>query len=255
MPRWARLAAPGRMTPLPPPTIAAIDEVWCGAQNGGTVISPRTGRQVPGDRVDRGDLDRRRRVQRRQDRRQPLGQHRLARSRRAEQGQVVPARRADLHRQPRLRLAEHLRQVQLLGQCEARAGAGPGGGSGSGGQRRRRAAAQPDDHLERGCSRRSPGRRAPGRPPRRSARRPPRCRRPAAAATTAGRTPGTGRSRPSRPSSARNIFPASAVGRHRLGGGEDGDRDGQVKARSALGQGGGREADGDLRVRPGSPRC
>jgi hypothetical protein len=33
------------MTPLPPPTIAAIDEVWCGAQNGGMVISP-----VPGAR-------------------------------------------------------------------------------------------------------------------------------------------------------------------------------------------------------------
>ena len=33
---------------------------------------------------------------------------------------------------------------------------------------------------------------------------------PASAATTAGSTPGTGRSRPSRPSSARNIFPASA---------------------------------------------
>ena len=53
---------------------------------------------------------------------------------------------------------------------------------------------------------------------------------PRAAATTAGSTPGTGRSRPSRPSSARNIFPASALPGHRLGGGQDGHGDGQVEA-------------------------
>ena len=38
-PRWAREAAPGRITPLPPPTIAALVAVWCGAQNGGAVSS------------------------------------------------------------------------------------------------------------------------------------------------------------------------------------------------------------------------
>ena len=38
-PRWARLTAPGRAIPLPPPTIAATLEVWCGATNGGRVIS------------------------------------------------------------------------------------------------------------------------------------------------------------------------------------------------------------------------
>ena len=37
-PLCARLASPGR-GPGPPPTIAAIDALWCGARNGGRVIS------------------------------------------------------------------------------------------------------------------------------------------------------------------------------------------------------------------------
>jgi hypothetical protein len=32
-PLWARLISPG-FAPLPPPTIAAIDAVWCGSRNG-----------------------------------------------------------------------------------------------------------------------------------------------------------------------------------------------------------------------------
>ena len=38
-PRCARLTAPGRAIPEPPPTSAATLEVWCGATNGGLVIS------------------------------------------------------------------------------------------------------------------------------------------------------------------------------------------------------------------------
>ena len=73
---------------------------------------------------------------------------------------------------------------------------------------------------------------------------------PASAAATAGRTPGTGRSLPSRPSSARNIVLRRRGQRHRVGGGQDGDRDGQVEAAAALRQGRRGQADGDLRVRP-----
>ena len=47
IPMCARLTAPGRITPAPPPTIAAFDDVWCGAQNGGTVQQPRPRRQLP----------------------------------------------------------------------------------------------------------------------------------------------------------------------------------------------------------------
>ena len=47
IPRCARLAAPGRISPDPPPTIAAFDDVWCGAQNGGTVTRPSPGFSAP----------------------------------------------------------------------------------------------------------------------------------------------------------------------------------------------------------------
>ena len=146
IPWWARLAAPGRMH-----AAAAADDrghgrgvVRCAERRDGH--QPGAWCQAPGDGVDRGDLDRRRHLQ----------GGRIVGSRSAsivlpapggpEQGQVVPARRADLHRQPRLRLAEHLRQVQLLGHGER--GHRPRRRLRNGGRRRRRAAAQPDDHLE-----------------------------------------------------------------------------------------------------------
>jgi len=47
MPWCASDAWPGRITPVPPPTIAAMDAVWCGAQNGGVVISPDPGGSRP----------------------------------------------------------------------------------------------------------------------------------------------------------------------------------------------------------------
>ena len=45
-PRCARLASPGR-GPRPPPTIAGADAVWCGARNGGVVISGCSGGRSP----------------------------------------------------------------------------------------------------------------------------------------------------------------------------------------------------------------
>ena len=232
IPRCARLrGARADDTPLPPPTMAAIDDVWCGAQNGGTRQQPGARRQAPGDRVDRGDLERRRRLQRRQDRRQPLGQHRLARSGRAEQGQVMPAGRADLRRQPRLRLAEHLRQVQFLGQCEARvAGAGPAAA-----RERRRSAGGGPPRSQTITSVRllapttwTPGTRAASAT--------------FCAATTTvsdarlgrdhrGQYPGHRAQPPVQAQFGQEHLPGQRGRRHRLGRGEDGHRDGQVKAR------------------------
>ena len=80
-PRCARLTAPGRAIPVPPPTSAATLEVWCGATNGGRVISGVSPRQHPGHRVDGGDLERLAVGQRRQQSRKPLGQHRFPDSR------------------------------------------------------------------------------------------------------------------------------------------------------------------------------
>ncbi len=45
-PRWARLASPGR-SPGPPPTIAAVEALWCGARNGGSAISGCSGGSSP----------------------------------------------------------------------------------------------------------------------------------------------------------------------------------------------------------------
>ena len=42
----------------PPPTIAAIDALWCGARKGGSRTSGRLGREQPGDRVDARHLER-----------------------------------------------------------------------------------------------------------------------------------------------------------------------------------------------------
>ena len=58
-PRWARHRAPGRICPEPPPISAAIVAEWCGASKGGRAISGASGGSVPGDRVDRGHLERR----------------------------------------------------------------------------------------------------------------------------------------------------------------------------------------------------
>ena len=56
-PRCARLASPGRM-PGPPPTIAAVDALWCGARK--AAARPAAARRdEPGDRVDPRHLERR----------------------------------------------------------------------------------------------------------------------------------------------------------------------------------------------------
>ena len=46
-PRWARLTAPGLASPEPPPISAASELVWCGAMNGGAVISGVSGASRP----------------------------------------------------------------------------------------------------------------------------------------------------------------------------------------------------------------
>ena len=67
--------------------------------------------QGSGHRVDGRDFQRGVGIQARQDGRDALGQHGLARSRGPQQGQVMPARRADLGGTAGQGLAEHLAQV------------------------------------------------------------------------------------------------------------------------------------------------
>src|SRR5262249_38116936 len=89
-PRWASDAEPGRIIPLPPPTIAALVAVWCGARKGGSVSSETWGGSAPRHRVNGRDFQRGCSVETRQNCGNPFSQHRLARARRPEQRQVMP---------------------------------------------------------------------------------------------------------------------------------------------------------------------
>ena len=109
-PRCARLASPGP-GPAPPPTIAAAEAPWCGARNGGARMSGCPAASRPGDGVDARHLERRLAVERRQDARQPPGEHRLARAGRACEQQVVLARGGELERSPCALLAAHVGEV------------------------------------------------------------------------------------------------------------------------------------------------
>ena len=110
-PRCARLTSPGRAG-RPPPTIAAIDALWCGARNGGSRTSGCSGREQPGDGVDARHLERLVRLERRQEPRQAAGEHRLARARRAGEQQVVAAGGRELERPPGALLAADVGEVR-----------------------------------------------------------------------------------------------------------------------------------------------
>ena len=68
-------------------------------------------RQQTGDRMDARHLERRLRVERREDAGQPPREHRLARARRPAEQQVVPAGCGDLERAPRALVPSHVREV------------------------------------------------------------------------------------------------------------------------------------------------
>ena len=98
---------------------AAADErdgsTRCGAARG-TAASVRSAETAvrPGGRVDARDFERVVAVERRQDRRQPAGEHRLADARRADQQQVVTAGRRDRERATRVGEAAHVGEVEGL---------------------------------------------------------------------------------------------------------------------------------------------
>ena len=69
------------------------------------------GRKDAGDRVDAHHLERLARLERRQDRGQPSAEHRLPRSRRAGEQQVVAAGRRELERTSRALLAAHVGEI------------------------------------------------------------------------------------------------------------------------------------------------
>ena len=109
-PLCASEISPGR-TVGPPPTSPADDTVWWGARNGRAPTSAEPPSR-PADRVHHRRLQRLVEAERRQDPRQPRGEHRLAGARRADEQQVVAARGGDLQRAPRDLLPAHVGQVR-----------------------------------------------------------------------------------------------------------------------------------------------
>ena len=111
MPLWARLISPGRSCCDPPPTSPMVDEVWCGARNGGREDeTARREAQAAGGVGHRGG-ERLLAVERGQQAGQALGEHRLAAARRADEEQVMTAGRRHLQGVPRHRLAAHVGEV------------------------------------------------------------------------------------------------------------------------------------------------
>jgi hypothetical protein len=68
-----------------------------------------------GDGLDSGHLEGFVGIERREDRREPAGEHRLAGTRRPRQHEVVRTRGRDLERDPRGREAAHVDEVERLG--------------------------------------------------------------------------------------------------------------------------------------------
>ena len=82
-------------------------------------VGQRAAGQMAGDRMDHRDFQQFARVQRRQDRRQALGEHRLAGARRAAHQQVVAASRRHFERALGAFLAADVAHVGQTGDCGA----------------------------------------------------------------------------------------------------------------------------------------
>ena len=217
--------SPGRRNVDPPPRSPASETEWCGARNGPERQHASLPEQ-PGDRVELGRLERLFARELRQDRREPPRQHRLARAGRADHEQVVTARRGDLERPPRLRLAAHLGEVDRrpLRRPRSRSARRRRAPRSRGGTRpRRRAWRAPTTRSDLDLGR------LDARSPRARRRRSSPAR---AAAIATERIPGVGSSSPLSDSSPANAKPTTARRGHLRGGGEHAHRDREVEARA-----------------------
>ena len=240
-PPWLRLISPGRSVAEPPPTRRdGRGRVVRRAERRRGDQAARRHRQ-PGGRVNHRGRQRLGPVERREQARQPLGEHRLARPGRADHQQVVAAGGGDLQRPAGHGLAADVGEVGQRRRFGRRRG-GPGS-SGHGaspvsasddlGQRRG------DAHVALG------GARAP-----RQLRRRGTTTSTSPSTATIGATPGTRRSVPSRPSSPRNASSSDERLGHLAGCDEDADGDRQVEAGTDLARARRRQVDRDALVRP-----
>ena len=205
-PWWASVTSPGAGW-APPPTRPDGEIVWCGARNGRAVDEPAA-RVQAGDRVDARDLDRLGAAERRQDRRDPAREHRLARARRAVEEEVVAAGRGDDDRRQQRVVAADVGEV---GRVDA--AASPALRRELGQRRDLRRAGEDVDGVVQASRRRSPRspRRAPPRAPATPAPSPAAIPCAAAPCATAS-APRIGRSSPVSDSSPASAQSATASG-------------------------------------------
>ena len=112
-PWWASEISPGAGG-LPPPTMPASLMVWCGERNGRRRQQRLVRLQPAHGAVDARRLQALGRRQRRQDRRQPLGQHRLAGPGRADHQDVVAPAGGDHEGALGELLAAHVGEVDVV---------------------------------------------------------------------------------------------------------------------------------------------
>ena len=205
------------------------------------MISGRSGDEHAGDRVDPHHLERLARLERRQDRRQPASEHRLARSGRAGEQKVVTAGGGELERAAGALLAADVGQVGRIGlrrlvgrlgrrrtQLAAQVARRPRRGAATGtASTPPSSASQADSGAQR--IRSSPARRAPS----------------ATANAPAHRSHATVQ----RELADRGVL-GEPLGRDLPRGGQDRQRDREVEARALLAQAGRRQVDGDPLQRP-----
>ncbi len=118
-PRCASVTSPGVGRPLPPPTSAGTDAVWCGARNGRCRASPPTG-AWPATEWMRVTSSASSGSSGGQDRGQTPGEHGLAGAGRTAEQQVVTAGRGRLERPARPREPAHLAEVDVVVARRAR---------------------------------------------------------------------------------------------------------------------------------------
>ncbi len=113
MPRCASVISPGRARGLPPPMSETADALWCGAAEG-WIGAQRGASSAARGRVHLGDLERFVGEQRRHDRREAAGEHRLADAGRADEQRVMGAGGRDRQCVARGLEAAHVDEVEGL---------------------------------------------------------------------------------------------------------------------------------------------
>ena len=216
-----------------------MDDVWWGARNGGVRTRPLDGRRRPPAEWAIVVASACSRSSGGQQAGQALGEHRLAAARRADEQQVVAAGRRHLQGVAGAPAGRGRRRGRPIASAT-------GGWDGSTWSHARAPTRHSTTARRSGAVWAAPHAATCASTMLSGAVTTSAC----PSASTIGATPGTGRSAPSRPSSARKANRATRLERHLTVGGEHADGDGQVEPGARLAHAARREVDHDRLVGP-----